>query len=133
VILCGVVPRRLHRDNSAYQTDNQAVKAGKKLLETGADKKLTPLQRSYVYLTLGLQESLEAQQKSVQLLESLLKENSGTELGKKLEPNVKLAKEKLALFEKFGRFPNRNLLSKRETTKDEEEYIKANEAKIILW
>ena len=98
-------------------------------MEIGADKKLSAYQRMYIYLALGLQESMEAQQKSVQLLETLLKENSSS----KLEANVKIAKEKLSLFEKFGRFPNRNTMLKREFTKDEEEYVKANEGKIHLW
>jgi uncharacterized protein (DUF924 family) len=41
-----------------------------------------------------------------------------------LEPFVRASKDRTATLEKFGRFPHRNAKLKRESTKEEEDYLK---------
>ncbi|WP_026874002.1 DUF924 family protein [Inquilinus limosus] len=119
VALCIVLdqfPRNLFRGTPrAFATDPQALATAKAAVEQGFDKDpaLTDDHRLFLYLPFEHSEDLADQQRSVELQTAGLSDPG----------YIDYARRHLAVIERFGRFPHRNLILGRITTPEEEAYL----------
>jgi uncharacterized protein (DUF924 family) len=118
VILCDQVPRNLFRnDAKAFSTDPLARGAARIALDRGDDQVLAPVQRWFLYLPFEHSENLDDQRRSVVLFEQL-RDDPDSSLA------IEFAYKHLAIIERFGRFPHRNLALGRTSTPEEEAFLR---------
>ncbi|MBZ6075270.1 DUF924 family protein [Microvirga puerhi] len=117
VLLLDQFPRNMFRaTRDAYKTDPVAVMVADRAIERGYDKRVEPAFRRFFYLPFMHSESLRHQERSVALNETLGEPDS-----------VKYAHHHHDIIARFGRFPHRNVILGRETTPEEEEFLKVSE------
>ena len=113
VILLDQVPRNLFRDSpDAYATDELALTHARKALMARHDRELDWAQRMFLYMPFMHADDLAAQERSVLLFATIPHEGC-----------VKSALAHHAIVRDFGRFPHRNDLMGRPTTKDEAAFL----------
>jgi uncharacterized protein (DUF924 family) len=118
VILCDQVPRNLFRGEArAFSTDPIARAAALAALDRGDDRGLAPVQRWFLYLPLEHSESLEDQRRAVALFEGLRSDPDSATA-------VDVARQHLAIIERFGRFPHRNAALGRASTEEEAAFLR---------
>jgi len=114
VILFDQFPRNMFRgDGKAFETDSLALKIAKKAIKKGLDKELGAIERKFLYMPFMHSENLEDQRESVKLF-SLMEDQETT----------KYAIQHANIIEKFSRFPHRNKILKRQSSKEEELFLK---------
>lgn len=124
VIVLDQFSRNMFRDTAKmYAADEKALAVAKKGIERGDDKELPFAARKFLYMPLMHSEDLADQQRCQQLFEQWRDEEEG-EKREELEVNVGYAIRHLVIVERFGRFPHRNWILGRETTEEEEEFLK---------
>ncbi len=123
IILLDQFSRNIFRDEArAFAQDALALTLCKEGIELGVDLDLNPLQRVFFYLPLEHSESLQDQQRCVELMEGLVK-IAPAGCRKEFEGFHGYARAHHAVIEKFGRFPHRNAILGRESTAPEKEYL----------
>lgn len=116
VLLLDQFPRNMFRGTKdVYKTDPAALLAAERAIERGYDEKVDPEFRRFFYLPFMHSESLRHQQRSVALNETLG------------EDSAKWARHHHEIVARFGRFPHRNAILGRETTPEEEDFLKESE------
>ena len=116
-ILLDQFPRNMFRgQRETYKTDPVALMAADRAIERGFDHKVDPPFRRFFYLPFMHSESLADQERSVALNEALGGEDS-----------VKYAHHHHDIVARFGRFPHRNAILGRETTPEEEAFLKESD------
>lgn len=114
VIVLDQFSRNLFRDNpKAYSQDEQCLKIVHRAIKAGIDRKMRQDIGMFVYLPLMHSEVISDQKLCLVEMQRL-----------GLENEAKYAKIHLDIIEKFGRFPHRNDVLGRETTKDEQAFLK---------
>jgi uncharacterized protein (DUF924 family) len=109
-------PRRLYRDTGkAYATDEKALLVAKQAVHKGFDQVLPHEQRFFLYLPFEHSEKLADQKRNLELFKAMAHENPIA---------YRTAQQRFELFERFGRFPQRNEALKRESTPEELEWLK---------
>jgi uncharacterized protein (DUF924 family) len=118
VILLDQFPRNLFRGSSrAFETDARARSVARHALYRGHDTRVSPVERWFFYLPFEHSEELEDQQLSVILFEALGDDEASR--------NVQdYAVRHMEIIERFGRFPHRNATLGRESTAEEEEFLR---------
>lgn len=117
VLLLDQFPRNMFRGRrETYRTDPVALMAADRAIERGFDHKVEPLFRRFFYLPFMHSESLADQERSVALNEALGEEDS-----------IKWARHHHDIIARFGRFPHRNAILGRETTPEEEAFLKESD------
>ncbi|MCB5177178.1 DUF924 family protein [Microvirga lenta] len=117
VILLDQFPRNMFRGTrDTYKTDPVALMAADRAIERGFDMKVDPSLRRFFYLPFMHSESLRHQERSVALNEALGEEDS-----------IKWARHHHDIIARFGRFPHRNHILGRESTPEEEAFLKESE------
>jgi uncharacterized protein (DUF924 family) len=117
ILLLDQFPRNMFRGTrETYKADPVAVMAADRAIERGFDTKVDPLFRRFFYLPFMHSESLRHQERSVTLNEALGEEDS-----------IKWARHHRDIVARFGRFPHRNHILGRETTPDEEAFLKESD------
>jgi uncharacterized protein (DUF924 family) len=117
ILLLDQFPRNMFRgQRETYKTDPVALMAADRAIERGFDHKVEPLFRRFFYLPFMHSESLADQERSVTLNEALGEEDS-----------VKYAHHHHDIVARFGRFPHRNAILGRETTSEEEAFLKESD------
>lgn len=116
--LCVVLdqfPRNMFRGlPEAFATDEKARQVAAQTIKQGFDQILTPLRRRFVYLPFEHSEDPSDQDRSVKLFASL----------KDVDPvGYEYALRHQDIIQRFGRFPHRNALLGRVSTKDELVYL----------
>jgi uncharacterized protein (DUF924 family) len=96
-----------------FEGDGLALAAAQKLVESGADRELAPLQRLFVYLPFEHAEDARMQEQSVELLTALSKAHPG------FERELDFAHRHRGVIARFGRFPHRNPILGRASTPEE--------------
>jgi uncharacterized protein (DUF924 family) len=96
-----------------FEGDALALAAAQKLVESGADRELAPLQRLFVYLPFEHAEDARMQEQSVELLTALSKAHPG------FERELDFAHRHRGVIARFGRFPHRNPILGRASTPEE--------------
>ena len=123
ILLSDQFTRNIYRDTgAAFSLDQQALALCLEGIEKGIDIELNPLQRVFFYLPLEHAESMSMQERSLKLQRHLL-DNVDASLKPAFEGFYKYALAHKEVIEQFGRYPHRNTLLGRESTKEELEYL----------
>jgi uncharacterized protein (DUF924 family) len=111
--------RNAYRDTpQSFAGDALALAAARSLVERGADRALTPLQRIFVYLPFEHAEDAYMQERAVELFTLLAAEHPG------FEDNLDYAHRHRGVIARFGRFPHRNEILGRVSTPEEAEFLR---------
>ena len=95
-------------DARAFASDGMALALAQEAVRRSLDRKLSPAQKSFMYMPFMHSESPAIHETAVKLFSQPgLEENLDFELGHK------------AIIEKFGRFPHRNQILGRPSTPEE--------------
>ncbi len=109
IILLDQFSRNMYRDTSkAFLYDVLALALAQEAIKNGDDTKLSEIQSAFMYLPLMHSESLLIHEEAVRLYENL-----GSESHLNFEHQHK------AIIERFGRYPHRNIILGRASTKEE--------------
>ena len=118
IILLDQFTRNTFRDTPrAFAGDALALEAAQSLVDSGRDKLLDRVQRSFAYLPFEHAEDLASQQRGVALFEALGRETNR-------ENAAEWAVRHRDIIARFGRFPHRNRILGRESTPEEIEFLK---------
>ena len=113
IVVLDQFTRNVFRDTPRmFAGDAKALAVATRLVESGADRELTPLQRWFVYLPFEHAESLAEQDRSVALFDALraFPASAGA---------YDWAVSHRDVVRRFGRFPHRNEILGRPSTPDE--------------
>ena len=114
VIILDQFPLNMFRqDARQYSTEAHARRIAAGAIEQGLDQSMPDSHKAFLYLPFMHSESIEDQQRSVELYE-----NAG------LSDNLKYARHHCDIVQRFGRFPHRNEALGRDSTPEEIEYLK---------
>lgn len=117
ILLLDQFPRNMFRGmRETYRTDPVAVLVADRAIERGFDLKVEQQFRRFFYLPFMHSESLRHQERSVALNEALGEEDS-----------IKWARHHRDIVARFGRFPHRNAILGRETTPEEEAFLRESD------
>ena len=118
VILLDQLSRNLFRNDArAFAQDAHARECAGQALSRGDDLELLPVQRTFLYLPFEHSESLDDQERSVDLMRSLdaFAETRGMS---------GYAVRHCDVIRRFGRFPHRNAALGRASTPEEAEFLR---------
>lgn len=123
VVLLDQFSRNMFRESErAFAWDSLALKLAKGMVSSGEDQDLEPIERVFVYLPFEHSEKQEDQELSVQKFEALY-----TEVGRELQDTYQVFLEYAIrhkdIIERFGRFPHRNSMLGRESTREETDFL----------
>ena len=114
VIVLDQFTRNVFRDSArAFAGDAQALATARALIDAGADRRLTGVQRQFAYLPFEHAEDLAQQRRSMQLFRQLGADEPA------LADLVQWAQRHHDIIERFGRFPHRNAALGRTSTPEE--------------
>jgi uncharacterized protein (DUF924 family) len=123
VILLDQFSRNLERGKAAaFAHDAHALAVATAVIDAGLDRRLLPVERSFLYLPFEHAEDRASQRRSVELFEGLVRDG-GPEWSWLTEDVLHWARLHQEIVERFGRFPHRNRVLGRPTTTDEERYL----------
>ncbi len=126
VILLDQLPRNMFRGTAqAFSGDEQALATVKEGIEQGFDKEMALIERIFYYHPFEHSENLSDQETSVELFNQLLTEFPSEIHQTVIKVALDFAIEHLDIIKKFKRFPHRNKVLNRHTTKEELEYLKS--------
>lgn len=115
VLLLDQVPRNIFRGKAqAFAFDSHALAIAEAAILRGHDRSLPVLRRRFLYLPFEHSESLPDQEYCVSLFENAGDDPEGLDFARKHRDVIR----------RFGRFPHRNAALERETTPEEEEFLK---------
>ena len=118
IIVLDQFTRNVFRDTPrAFAGDPLALSAASELVDSGRDRTLNRVERSFVYLPFEHAEDLAMQEKGVALYQQL-----GRETGR--DDTASWAIRHRDIIARFGRFPHRNRVVGRESTPAEIEFLK---------
>lgn len=114
IIVLDQFSRNMYRNSSrAYAYDPIALALAQEAISIGADKLLTTIERSFIYMPFMHSESLKIHETAVQLFEQ---NNNQSQLEFELQHKQ--------IIERFGRYPHRNEALSRSSTPAELEFLK---------
>ncbi len=113
ILVLDQFPRNIFRNDArAFATDAMARQLTHEAIARGADQRIDPKLRAFVYMPLMHSEELADQDRSVALYRALGNAH-----------NLKFAKLHADIIRKFGRFPHRNAVLGRATTPEEAAFL----------
>lgn len=114
IIVLDQFPRNMFRDKpEAFVSDHLALLAAQEAVQVGADLYLPVSQRSFIYMPYMHSENPQAHEEAVRLFST-----------PGLEYNLKYELAHKAIIDRFGRYPHRNKVLGRQSTPEEEEFLK---------
>ncbi len=123
IILLDQFSRNIYRNTRrAFATDGKALEIVRRVIESGRDIQLKPLQRLFIYLPLEHAEDLDMQNLSVAKFTELAQTQSGQHR-KAYNGFVDYAVQHQRIVEQFGRFPHRNKILDRESSLAEIDFL----------
>lgn len=118
ILLLDQFPRNMFRGQPcAFATDPLALETAECLIHQRFDRHLLPVERLFVYLPFMHSENLEHQQRSVALCTALAQERQWLGV-------LSYAVGHLELISRFGRFPHRDTILRRISTREEIEFLR---------
>jgi uncharacterized protein (DUF924 family) len=124
IVLLDQFPRHMFRGTArAFDYDAQALPLTLSGMQSGADGALDFAERLFFYMPLEHAESLEAQEESVAAFRRLLAEVP-PDLQAIFADTLRFAEEHRSIIERFGRFPHRNALLGRDSSREEAEWLR---------
>ncbi len=125
IILLDQFPRNIYRDTArVFACDDQALAITLTGMQSAADGALDMVERIFFYMPLQHSEVREVQDESVAAYRRLLME-APQELRGAFEGSLKSAEKHRSIIERFGRFPHRNQVLERASTREEEAWLAA--------
>jgi uncharacterized protein (DUF924 family) len=116
IIVLDQFSRNMFRDMAeSFQTDALALATAKHAINVGFDLDMPSNQKAFLYMPFMHSEALDDQQKAIELF---------TAAGPDLVENLKSSERHKAIIEQFGRFPHRNQILGRPSSKAEVEFLK---------
>jgi uncharacterized protein (DUF924 family) len=116
IVLLDQLSRNVFRGSSeAYAADQYALAIARRTIANGFDMTLTPVERMFVYLPFEHAETVDAQDESVRLFETLR--------GALSDSTIDHADRHRDVVRQFGRFPHRNAVLGRISRPEEEAYL----------
>jgi uncharacterized protein (DUF924 family) len=101
----------------SFSTESKAREIARQAIAQGFDKAINTEQLSFLYMPFMHSENEGDQEYSVKLYQEA-----------NLENNVRFAEHHQAIVKEFGRFPHRNAILGRASTKEEIEYLESERA-----
>ena len=124
ILLLDQFPRNVYRDDPrAFATDAHARRIAEIAIDRGFDHQLSATERCFIYLPLEHSEDLAAQDRSVELFTALALKVPPEEANFIAEA-FEFAIRHRDVIQQFGRFPHRNQILGRESTKAETSFLK---------
>lgn len=121
IVLLDQFTRNLFRGTArAFAGDADALALAERMVSSGQDKNLPPIQRLFVFLPFEHSESVLNQERSVALCAGLRREAQDAAF----EGVYDYAVRHRDIVERFGRFPHRNEALGRASTPEEMEFLK---------
>ena len=118
VIVLDQFPLNMFRGRAgSFATEGQSREVAGFAIRRGFDQLLSDSQRAFLYLPYMHGESLQDQDRSVELFEA-----AG------LKANLAFARHHRELIRRFGRFPHRNAILGRQSSREELDYLASDEA-----
>jgi uncharacterized protein (DUF924 family)/predicted GNAT family acetyltransferase len=118
IVVLDQFTRNAFRDTArAFAGDALALAAAQALVDRGGDQVLAPLQRWFVYLPFEHAEDLTVQRQSMALFTALAEQHPG------LADARHWAQKHFDIVERFGRYPHRNALLGRTSTREEVAFL----------
>ena len=123
IIVLDQFPRNMYRGTArAFAYEGQALAHTLTGMQSAADGALDVVERMFFYMPLQNCETREVQDESVAGYRRLVME-APQELRSVFENALKSAERQREIIERFGRFPHRNGVLGRTSTRDEEEWL----------
>ena len=117
VVVLDQFSRNLYRNDArAFAQDAYALECARQAIARGDDQALLPVQRQFLYLPFEHSESLEHQERGLELMQAL----EGFEATRGC---AEWARRHRDIVQRFGRFPHRNASLGRESTAEEAEFL----------
>ena len=117
-IILDQFPLNMFRNKpESFSTESQAVDISLWAVSQGFDRQLPRDRVAFLYMPLMHSENLEHQDRSVELFEA-----AG------LENNARFARHHREIVRRFGRFPHRNAILGRTSTREELDWLDSDEA-----
>lgn len=116
---------------AAFAGDEKALQLCRQGIGEGADRALPVVERAFFYLPLMHAEELSAQLASVRVYEGLVKE-APDEYQDVLDRFLQQARAHHDVINRFGRFPQRNEVLRRDPSPDEAQFLRRKSAKLLL-
>jgi uncharacterized protein (DUF924 family) len=114
IIVLDQFSRNIHRGTpAAFACDAQALKLAQQAIDLGLASSLPPVQRAFLYLPYMHSEDAAVHERAMALF---------SEPG--LEPNLAAEVKHKAIIDRFGRYPHRNAILGRQSTPEEEAFLK---------
>ncbi|NNP71507.1 hypothetical protein A7P53_03450 [Acinetobacter defluvii] len=114
IIVLDQFSRNIYRDQAAaFAQDAQALTLAQEAIRLGLDQDLTAEQRSFLYMPYMHSESKLIHEEALQLFKAL-----GNPVNLDFEQKHKV------IIDRFGRYPHRNAILGRESTAEENEFLK---------
>lgn len=118
IIILDQLPLNMFRnDQKSFSTEQKAVSICKQAINKGLDKLIDKNKLAFFYMPLMHSENIDDQNLSL----TLFKESG-------LSDNAKFSEHHRAIVKQFGRFPHRNNILGRNSTKEEIEYLESDQA-----
>ncbi|CAH0992480.1 hypothetical protein SIN8267_02606 [Sinobacterium norvegicum] len=113
VIVLDQFSRNMFRDTpQSFASDNLALVLAQEAIAIGADKKLSPVERTFLYMPFMHSESKAIHQ----IAEKLFKANGN-------EDNYRFELRHKEIIDQFGRYPHRNMILGRQSNEQELEFL----------
>jgi len=123
IICTDQFPRNVYRGQSkSFAYDTIALRFARQAVAMELDRKLPLVKRVFVYLPFEHSENLDDQRQAVALMESLVKE-AGPEEKQLFSGFLNFAQRHYDVIAEFSRFPHRNAILGRESTKEERAFL----------
>jgi uncharacterized protein (DUF924 family) len=119
IILLDQFTRNVYRDSAqAFSADPLALNIALAAIDSGRHLEIPAIHRVFLYLPLEHSEDLDLQEQCVALFNDLVKS-----AGPEMEGYAQYAVAHRDVITKFGRFPHRNAILSRDSSKEELEYL----------
>ena len=114
-------PRNMFRgDPRSFATDVKALEIAKKLIDSDCHDRLITVEKMFAYLPLEHSENKSDQARCVDLFRNIDDHDNKSEW-------IDYAFEHKVRIDQFGRFPHRNEILGRNSTKDESDWLKSSD------
>ena len=124
ILLTDQFPRNMYRGTSAsFAYDHIALQLCQQALEQGIAQLLRPIERVFIYLPLEHSEAIADQERAVQLFEQLANDVPA-EQKSIFDGFHQFAIRHRDIIARFGRFPHRNEILRRDLTEEEISFLK---------
>jgi uncharacterized protein (DUF924 family) len=125
ILLLDQIPRNIFRDDpKSFAFDSSAREVCRRALVAGRDAMLDPDQRLFVYMPLMHSEQLVDHAEALRRFEHLAVVTRGTPYADMVENSLHFERKHVAVLYRFGRYPHRNAVLGRESTLEEERFLR---------